>query len=1516
MPLTIILLHNQKLYRYQMLNNYEMTFGSHKKDSVPIEDMTKSQISVKIKNNGVNVYTKNPYVYLNGVVPLNQIILLYEKTNTALFLCESTGIYKETIKLPYNCTIRIGRDSKNNVVIKNKLISGKHCEIKSENGIIYIEDLKSTNGVYVNGKKVNKARLKSGDVISLLQYSIHLIDAELQFEDVGQCLEIKGIEKEHAFNPEIKVEESGSWLKYKRSPRTQEQLPTEAIILASAPSKGQKFEKSRGMLASLAGSGAMVASSLAMGAASPALMAARAATLVMPVSSIASQKSGNKRRKKKLEEYEILRKTKYLTYINEQKARIDAVAEQQKKILTRENPTPGECISIVEKIQRNLWERSLGDRDFLDIRLGMGYEDLCVSVKTNTGSSRVEMEEDEIRELSEALIEETRIVDNIPLRLSLTENTTVGIVGHRGKTINLVRNMMINLTTLHCFEEVRIVGIFDEKERTEWESLRWLPHVWDENRQFRYLAFDKESTHNLCEIFHEVIKERRKQLSGNPYGKKTIQLPYYVFIFGSKTYMETEEIMSEVFMDTPEIGVTSLFLFDDIYSLPHDCKYIVDVDNGPCAYLRNEVNNKSFFTPDAIINNNQFDTFARKMAGIKLEGFAVRQEIPTGITFLQGYHVENIHQLDIYSRWKQSQPQKSLAAPIGVMAGNKTFSLDIHEKKHGPHGLVAGTTGSGKSELLQTWILSMAVNYHPYDVSFVIIDYKGGGMANLLEPLPHVVGKITNIGSNINRSLISLQSENKRRQIIFDKYGVNHIDKYQELYRRGEVSEPMPHLIIVADEFAELKKEEPEFMSGLVNVARVGRSLGVHMVLATQKPSGVVDDQIWSNSRFKLCLKVQDVGDSREMIKKPDAAYITQAGRSFVQVGNDEIFELFQSYWSGAPYFGNRREQEKVGNQVRIVGINGQRIKTVMDEKTRFKSEIDELTAIVNHICQVAEENNIKDIPGPLKQELPEELFLLDDIIRDNGFDGKQWKNNTEWLKTPMGMFDYPETQSQGIQYIDFEKEGHTGIYGAPSTGKTTLLKSIVLSLCMTYSPDDVNIYILDFGGWSMSIFADMPHCGGVALDSEEEKILKLEKLITEEFEARKKLLLQNAVNSLSSYRAAVSNNLPAIIIVVDNFVPIFDLYPNLENLFVTIAREGATYGIYLLFSANSTSGIRYKVMQNIRGAIAFELTDRGDYSTLVGRLEYRTLPKIQGRAFFKGNPPLEMQTAMYMKGTDEIERVRFVKDIIEKMNHAWTGKRPRPIPVMPENIGIKNMTDIYRERETIPFGIKYSDIQEAKLDLSDAYCLMVTGNIGSGKSKMLTNCAEILLSKKSENQVFVIDGSKKALHTLQDRVYKYTQVSEEEQLQGIIDELIDMLNCRKKAQNKAKIEKENSFDEKEFIAGYRQVCIFIDDIKEFVDSVSDEVRNSMERICRLAQHLGVIVFVAGRTADVMKYNEIETLTRAIIAYQKGILLEEAPSVCPYFKNSLKYNEKEISAGEGNAYMFDNGTCERIKITD
>ena len=311
------------------------------------------------------------------------------------------------------------------------------------------------------------------------------------------------------------------------------------------------------------------------------------------------------------------------------------------------------------------------------------------------------------------------------------------------------------------------------------------------------------------------------------------------------------------------------------------------------------------------------------------------------------YDVGRVEQLNVYDRWKNNDTTMSLQAPVGIDATGIQIALDVHEKYHGPHGLIAGSTGSGKSEFIITYILSLAINYHPDDVNFVLIDYKGGGLAGAFQKrdikLPHLVGTITNIDTvGLQRSLASIQSELRKRQIQFNKAreltdeSTIDIYKYQKLYHDGIVKKPIPHLFIICDEFAELKQQQPDFMDELISVARIGRSLGVHLILATQKPAGIVNDQIRSNSKFGICLKVQDRSDSVDVIKRPDAAKLKKAGQFFLNVGNDELFVLGQSGWAGAGYFPSDITKREIDTSVEFISNIGASVKK-MDNRTKKK---------------------------------------------------------------------------------------------------------------------------------------------------------------------------------------------------------------------------------------------------------------------------------------------------------------------------------------------------------------------------------------------------------------------------------------------------------------------------------------------------------------------------------------------------------------------------------------------------
>ena len=393
--------------------------------------------------------------------------------------------------------------------------------------------------------------------------------------------------------------------------------------------------------------------------------------------------------------------------------------------------------------------------------------------------------------------------------------------------------------------------------------------------------------------------------------------------------------------------------------------------------------------------------------------------------------------------------------------------------------------------------LAMAINYSPEEVSFILIDYKGGGLVGAFENqktgavLPHLAGKITNLDkAEMKRTLVSIDSELRRRQQVFndarDSLGESTIDiyKYQRLFREGKLTEPVSHLFIICDEFAELKSQQPEFMDNLISTARIGRSLGVHLILATQKPSGVVNDQIWSNTRFRVCLKVQDKSDSNEMIKVPDAAEIKQTGRFYLQVGYNEIFMLGQSGWTGAPYYPTELIKKDYDRSVSFINNVGEVIQS--NENTTSKKKVvamgDELTATVKYIIDTAKKENIVARKMWLDKIPP--VIFVNNLLKK--YDVKPDKTD---IKAIVGELDDPSNQKQELLTLSLTETGNTAIYSISGSDREQALKSIIYSTMCIYNSQDINWYIVDFGAESLRIFSKIPHIGDMVFNGEKEKL-------------------------------------------------------------------------------------------------------------------------------------------------------------------------------------------------------------------------------------------------------------------------------------------------------------------------------------------------------------------------------------------------------------------------------------------
>ncbi|MGE5417769.1 MAG: type VII secretion protein EssC, partial [Acidobacteriota bacterium] len=611
---------------------------------------------------------------------------------------------------------------------------------------------------------------------------------------------------------------------------------------------------------------------------------------------------------------------RYRVYLDEVKEELAALTRQQRELMLQVDDSPSSCLEKVGNLDASLWERSPKDADYLNIRLGLGERISEVIIKDPKIDSIIDP--DPLILEAQSLAKSYKFVSDAPICLNLREKGAVGLVGDRQAVLNMARNLAIQIAAHHSPDEVKMIAAFPEIEKNLWTWMRWMPHVWSDNRHQRFLACKKHDAHDLFKEFNDILNKRtlHRVLEG---ADKVRELPDLIFFLDSEL-VEKESILTRLLSEGAGIGAYTFILAEKREQLPKECQAIIETHYGLGRVLATDLLSPISFKPDEA-SIDLADRFARTMAPVRLHQVFSPTEIPNSITLFELLEITSPKELDVKRIWNSTEVYSSLAVPIGLRGGGEPLMLNIHETEHGPHGLVAGATGAGKSELLQTLVSLLALHYHPHYLGFILVDYKGGGMANTLIDLPHVIGTITNLQGNLaNRALTALKGELLRRQQVMAELSISHIDEYQKLYQKGIVDEPIPHLLFLVDEFAELKAEQPEFMQELISAVRVGRSLGVHLLLATQKPAGVIDDQVWGNTRFRICLRVERPEDSREVLKRPDAASINQAGRAYLQVGNNELFELFQVAWSGAVYDPSGFITEDP-NEILEVGLDGAR---------------------------------------------------------------------------------------------------------------------------------------------------------------------------------------------------------------------------------------------------------------------------------------------------------------------------------------------------------------------------------------------------------------------------------------------------------------------------------------------------------------------------------------------------------------------------------------------------------------
>lgn len=1375
--------------------------------------------------------------------------------------------------------LKIGRGDQNDIVYSNNFTSSNHAVLSFSAGKWFIVDAGSTNGTFVNEKRVTKSELKIGDSIFIMGLKIVIGKSFIAINNPDGKVDIKTQQLQQFINQEVVESEDEDYEAptvdyFSRAPRFKRDIKT-AEFKIDTPPQSPLTQEMPWLL--------IMGSSMAMGIMSlvtliSAIISFNIVSMVMGASmllgTVLLPSISKKYERKQKEKKEQLRQKRYKEYLDQISIKINEECQKQESIL-RENYLPvNACISRINEVESNLWERGFGQNDFLNIRLGLGESKLVAHMVYS--ERKFTIDEDNLQEELYTLCEAPKKLKNVPITVSLFDNYITGFIGSDANRETIAKSIIFQICSYYSYDEVKFVFLMDGNDSNKFDFVRWLPHVWSDDREFRFIAHNYDEVKGLSSYFEKDIEYR----SSKNDGELLDITPYYVVFAFSEKLSKSAEFIKQLYSQKANLNFSVVNFANSFKNLPKECSNVVEIiseSEGRIFDRNGNLEEIVTFVPDKFDCTTP-DVLSKKLANVFLDLENQKYTLPKMLTFLDMYSVGKIDHLNPLTRWNENDPTLSLAVPVGVDTSGRLFKLDLHEKYHGPHGLVAGMTGSGKSEFIITYILSMAVNYHPDEVAFILIDYKGGGLAGaFVDPergtkLPHIAGTITNLdGASINRSLISIQSELRRRQAIFNtarkvsNEGTIDIYKYQKLYRRGLVSEPLPHLFIISDEFAELKTQQPEFMDQLISAARIGRSLGVHLILATQKPNGVVDDQIWSNSRFRVCLKVQEKADSMDMIKRPDAASLADTGRFYLQVGFNEFFDLGQSAWCGAPYSPSDKVKEKYDNSVRFIDNLGRTITEVKPkDKNLTGAEVKQIVAMVKYLSDIADEEHISVKPLWL-DPIPEKVYV-EDLSFKYSFESEAYV-----LNPILGEYDDPFNQSQHIMTLPISQDGHAILYGSTGSGTETAIETMVYSIIRSHNADEVNMYILDFGAETLGAFRKAPQIGDVLFSSDEEKISNLFKMLHKEADKRKKMFSEYG-GSYSSYIGKSKEKIPNIVVIINNFAVFAELFEQQEEELASLTRECQKYGMYFIISATAGNAVRYRLQQNFKQLIVLQMNDPSDYVGILGQTDGVCPSRIHGRGIVKYDKVYEFQTAYAASDDDLMEFYRNYS--LELFNKAEIFAHK--VPILPDVVDMEFVASEISDLKSVPVGVNRHNLLINKVNLSDKVVSMVLSEDTSIMSDFASSIATVL--GKIESDVKVID----VLNLIPEGQYELIRDGVDEFIVDVFNDLVQRNNLYKDAGSDASV-----------LSDYPENVILLFGLKQLFEQLMDDTADKLKVLLEKAELEYKVHFIVFDEVSSISSYSFQAWYKKQVSTNEGIWIGNGI----YDQYALKLN-RSISSSE------------------
>lgn len=1154
----------------------------------------------------------------------------------------------------------LGRQRTNDIVVPDAMVSKRHLRIEVGKTIELV-DLNSANGVIVDGVPVQRVRLAPGGTF-----------------EVGSTTFVLDIDPGSAQTDPVL--ERGGGLMFNRSPRVDARYPGTELPPPRMPTEqaGRVFP-----WLVLVAPIVMAVSIYAITGRERALLLI-ALTPMMALGNFMNQRSqAGVKREHEAElferQFEKLEETLFRS------------KPEEEFIRNCEVPPVAEVYEHAVRLGPLMWTRRPEHWNYLAVRLGTTR-----ALSRNTIAERDTQDGlPSYIERLDRLRDRYRFVDDVPVLESFRTVGSVGVAGPVAPASDAMRGLAVQLFGLHAPTDLVAVAMTGPAWTHEMEWLKWLPHTTSEVSPFRALplADSPPTAASLLSSLEEyVLRAGRRVEARGPLSET-----WHPMLFGTDVHRAGEEaprnvgltVLLFVTHDAPvdrarlmqvleqgaDVGVHAVFYAPTVESLPAACRSFIDVTDGLDAAVVGQVRSGQQHAEVLVegVNSDYMDVFARRMAPVVDASTVVEDstDVPSSISFLSLVGSESTTSPDaVVERWRQNntiidrsptpRPRLKKAGTLRAIVGQgATDVMTLDLRSQGPHALVGGTTGAGKSEFLQAWVLGLAAAHSPDRVTFLFVDYKGGAAFADCVDLPHCVGLVTDLSPHlVRRALTSLRAELHHRERLLNRKKAKDL---LELERRQDPECP-PALVLVIDEFAALAGEIPEFVDGVVDIAQRGRSLGIHLIMATQRPAGVIKDNLRANTNLRVALRMADESDSKDVVDEPVAASFPASlpGRAIAKTGPGRL-TLFQSAYAGG--WTDVTDTEAPISEIRAAELRFGSIvewetdQAVVEEFEDVDLGPNDQKRIVDALIRAAE---VAGLPTPRRPWLDSLATTVD--LRDLPSDGDG--------RIALGLADVPEKQQQNPIYFLPDRDGSLLVFGTSGSGKTTLLRTIATAAGMRPDLGKVEVYGMDFASGGLGAIQRLPHVGSVIDGEDSERVQRLLRSLGRELDMRAELFASASTATLTDYRDAVDPTMSRIVLLIDNYPEfkseweISSARASYYQIFMRLLGEGRTLGVHAVLTADRGGAVPTAVMASISRRVVLRLADPNQYTLLGAPKDVLDDQSAPGRAVIDKQ---EVQVAVLGGTSNFVEQSRALDALADELRTVGVADVPEigALPVL-----------------------------------------------------------------------------------------------------------------------------------------------------------------------------------------------------------------------------------------------------------